>query len=189
VSRCHPLHAEISAPIEREYYWTVAESEYATDVMFRNRQALEWIYPSLVHHAVMSFGAEQVRRFWARWGRVGVSDQVMTDRRRGSDGVGVKHWVNQNSLKFYDQGSALRVEATINEPREFKSFRPAQNNPRSRKQWRILRTSVADFYRRAEVSRAATERHLTALAAVHVQTPLKQQAAAVCRPVRHKGQR
>jgi hypothetical protein len=83
----------------------------------------------------------------------------------------------------------LRVEATINEPREFRSFRAAENNPRSPKQWRILRRSVADFYRRAEVSRAATERHLTALAAVHIQTPLKAQAARVCRPVRHKGQR
>ena len=124
-----------------------------------------------------------------RPGRVGVSDEVKTDRRRGSDGVRVKHWVNKNSLKFYDKGSILRVEATINEPREFRSFRGAENNPGSPKQWRILRRSVADFHRRAEVSRAATERYLTALAAVHVQTPLKEQAARVCRPVRHDGQR
>ena len=189
VRRCHPLSAEINAPIGQEYYWTAAETEYATDIMFRDRAALQRIYPSLVHHAVMSFGAEQVLRFWGRSGRVGVSDEVMTDRRRGSDGVRVKHWVNKNSLKFYDKGSVLRVEATINEPREFQSFRGAENNPRSPKQWRILRRSVADFYRRAEVSRAATERHLMALASVHVQTPLKQQAAGVCRPVRHKSQR
>lgn len=189
VKRCHPLHAQISAPIEQQYYWTAAESEYATDVMFRDRAALERIYPSLVHHAVMSFGAEQVLRFWGRSGRVGVHDEVMTDRRRGSEGVRVKHWVNKNSLKFYDKGSVLRVEATINEPKDFRSFRSAENNPRSPKGWRILRRSVADFYRRAEVSRAATERHLTALASVHVQTPLKEQAAGVCRAVRHHGQR
>jgi len=189
VSRCHPLSAEINAPIRQQYYWTAAETEYATDVMFRDRAALERIYPSLVHHAVMSFGAQQVLRFWGRSGRVGVGDEVMTDRRRGSDGVRVKHWVNKNSLKFYDKGSVLRVEATINEPREFRSFRAAENNPHRTRQWRILRRGVADFYRRAEVSRAATERHLTALASVHVQTPLKEQAAQVCRPVRHKGQR
>jgi hypothetical protein len=153
VRRCHPLSAEINAPIEQEYYWTAAETEYATDVMFRDREALKRIYPSLVHHAVMSFGAEQVLRFWGRPGRVGVSDEVMTDRRRGSDGVRVKHWVNKNSLKFYDKGSVLRVEATINEPREFRSFRAAEKNPRSPKQWRILRRSVADFYRRAQVGR------------------------------------
>jgi hypothetical protein len=46
---------------------------------------------------------------------------------------------------------------------------------------------VADLHQRAEVSRAATERHLTALAAVHVQIPLAEEAAQVCRPVhRHR---
>ena len=57
VRRCHPLYGEINAPIEQEYYWTAAETEYATDVMFRDRGALKRIYPSLVHHAVMSFGS------------------------------------------------------------------------------------------------------------------------------------
>src|SRR5882672_1409757 len=175
VKRCHPLHAEINAPIEQEYYWTAAETEYATDVMFRDREALKRIYPSLVHHAVMSFGAEQVFRFWGRPGRVGVSDEVMTDRRRGSDGVRVKHWVNKNSLKFYNKGAFCGWKQRLTNPESFAAF--------------VLRRSVADFYLRAQVSRAATERHLTALASVHVQTPLKEQAATVCRPVRHKGQR
>jgi hypothetical protein len=53
----------------------------------------------------------------------------------------------------------------------------------------VLRRSVADLHRRAEVSRAATERHLTALAAVHVQTSLAEEAAQVCRPVRRHGRR
>jgi hypothetical protein len=39
------------------------------------------------------------------------------------------------------------------------------------------------------VSRAATERYLTALAAVHVQTPLAEQVVQVCRPVRRDGRR
>jgi hypothetical protein len=86
VKQCHPLHREISRPIEREYYWTAAQSEYATDVMFRERGALERIYPALVHHAVMSFGAEQVMRYMGGPGRVGVNDAVVTDRRRRSVG-------------------------------------------------------------------------------------------------------
>jgi hypothetical protein len=49
-----------------------------------------------------------------------------------------------------------------------------------------MRRSVADFGRRAEVSRKATDRHLTALAAVEVQSPLAQEAAQVCRAVGSK---
>jgi hypothetical protein len=189
VQQCHPLHKEISRPIEGEYYWTAAQSEYATDVMFRDRGALERIYPSLVHHAVMSFGAEQVMRYMGRAGRVGVNDQVVTDRRRRSVGVRVKHWLNKNSLKFYDKGSVLRDEVTINEPKDFRVWRRAENRPSSQRQWRVLRRSVADFSRRAEVSRKATDRYLTALAAVEVQTPLAQDAAPVCRAVWCEGRR
>jgi hypothetical protein len=189
VGQCHPLHEEISRPIEREYYWTAAQSEYATDVMFRNRGALERIYPSLVHHAIMSFGAEQVMRYVGRSGRVGINDEVVTDRRRRRVGVRVKHWLNKNSIKFYDKGSVLRDEVTINEPKDFRVWRAAENKPSSKKQWRTLRRSVADFDRRAEVSRKATDRHLTALAAVEVQSTLAQEAAQVCRAVRCEGQR
>jgi len=189
VEQCHPLHEEISRPIEREYYWTAAQSEYATDVMFRDRAALERIYPTLVHHAVMSFGAEQVMPYMGRSGRVGINDAVVTDRRRRSVGVRVKHWLNKNSLKFYDKGSVLRDEVTINEPKDFRVWRGAENKPSSKKQWRVLRRSVADFSRRAEVSRKATDRHLTALAAVEVQSSLAQEAAQVCRAVRWEGQR
>ena len=188
LKQCHPLHAEISRPIERDYYWTAAETEYATDVMFRDRAALARIYPALVHHAVMTFGSEQVLRFMHRSAQVGLQD-VQSDRRRWPDGVRVKHWVNKNSLKCYDKGSVLRVEATINEPRDFRSFRAAEKSPAGPKRWRELRRSVSDFHRRSEVSRAATERYLTALAAVHVQTRLAEQAAQVCRPVRRNGHR
>ncbi|MDP2605246.1 MAG: hypothetical protein Q8S00_22110 [Deltaproteobacteria bacterium] len=189
VKRCHPVHEEISRSIELEYYWTAAQSEYATDVMFRDRGALERIYSPLVHHAVMHMGAEQVMRYMGRSGRVGINDAVVTDRRRRSEGVRVKHWLNKNSLKFYDKGSVLRDETTINEPKDFRVWRRAENKPQSKPQWRVLRRSVADFGRRAEVSRKATDRHLTALAAVEIDNPLAQEAAQVCRPVRRERQR
>jgi hypothetical protein len=178
VELCHPLHREITRPIERDYYWTAAESEYATDVMFRNRAALEHIYPSVVHHAVMSFGSEQVLRYMGRPGRAHQRDEVKTDRRRGPDGVRIKHWLNKNSLKAYDKGSVFRTETTINEPKDFRVWRGPENQPGGKKQWRILRRSTADLCRRAQVSRAATERYLSALAAVHVTSPGMSKGAA-----------
>ena len=113
VEQCHPLHTEITRPIERDYYWTVAESEYATDVMFRDRATLERIYPALVHHSVMHLGSEQVLRFLGRPCGPHTGDEIKTDRRRGPDGVRVKHWLNTNSQKLYDKGSVLRSETTI----------------------------------------------------------------------------
>ena len=48
---------------------------------------------------------------------------------------------------------------------------------------------MADLWRRAEVSRAANGRYLSALASVTGKTPLKTEAVAVCRPVTVDGQR
>jgi hypothetical protein len=189
VAQCHPLHAEITRPIERDYYWTAAESEYAADVMFRDRAALERIYPALIHHSVMHLGSEQVLRFMGRPRGPHTGDDVKSDRRRGPDGVRVKHWLNTNSQKLYDKGSVLRSETTINEPKDFRVWRGPESNPAGKNQWRILRRSVADLHRRAEVSRAACQRHMEALAAVNVKTPLAQEAATVCRPIRKEGRR
>ena len=189
VKRCHWLEEEIRRPIGAEYYWTASQSEYAADVMFSGRGALERIYPGLVHHAVMSYGAEQVMRYMGRPGRVGIHDEVVTDRRQRTEGVRVKHWLNQNSIKFYDKGSVLRNEVTINAPKDFRVWRAAENKPEGKKQWRVLRRSVADFSRRAEVSRKATDRYLTALAVVEMKTTLAEEAAEVCRAVKREGQR
>ena len=118
----------------------------------------------------------------------GGNDEVVTDRRRGG-GVRVKHWLKKNSLKFYDKGSVLRGEATINEPKDFRVVVAGEQLRRPKKQWRILRRSVADLYRRAAVSRAGTARQLSALASVHVRPALTEQAAVVCQAGSGNGRR
>ncbi len=185
VDLCHPYHREICRPIGGSYYWSVAESEYATDVMFQTRADLDRIYPALVQHSVMSFGSEQVLRFLQRRD----AQEVKTDRRRGPDGVRVKHWLNDNSLKLYDKGTVLRSEVTLNNPRDFRVWRSSELSPKGDKSWRILRRTVADVPRRAEVSRAATHRHLAALAVVPLKTPLAQEASKICRSKCKQGQR
>ena len=188
VARYHPTFAELQQPMRLEYYWTVAESEYATDVMFRDRAALQRIYPALVHHSITSFGAEQVLRFLGRE-KVGPAVDVKTTLRRREEGVCVKHWLNRNSQKLYDKGSILRAEGTMNEPADFHVWRAAEGKGRETKAWRELRRSVADMPRRAEVMRAAGDRQLGALAAVHHSEALGEAAAKVCRPVVRKGRR
>ena len=187
VEQYHPTHQLLHAVVPVNYYWTMAESEHATDLMFRDRASLTAIYPALVHHSVMSFGAEQVLGFLGRT-HPGQAE-VTTDRRRREPGVRVKHWVGLNSIKLYDKGPVLRSEVTINEPADFKVYRASERDPQGTKSWRPLRRSVADLPRRAQISRAASERHLEALAAVACDTALAQTLAPVCRAIVRDGQR
>jgi hypothetical protein len=185
IEQYHPTHRLIEAVLPVQYYWTAAQTEHATDVMFRDRASLEQVYPSLVHHSVMSFGAEQVLRFLGR--QVAGKSEVKSDRRRREEGVRVKHWIDENSIKLYDKGSVLRSEVTINEPERFKVYRTAEGKPREAKRWRALRRTVADLPRRAQVSRAASERHLQALAAVQTDTTLRETLGDLCRATTRDG--
>ncbi len=48
-----------------------------------------------------------------------------TDYQQRPEGIRVKHQLKQNSVKIYDkQGSVLRVETTIDDPADFRVFRP-----------------------------------------------------------------
>ena len=106
------------------------------------------------------------------------------------EGVRIKHGVNGNSVKAYDkQGSVLRVETTINEPKDFRVFRPKEGGRADDLAWRPMRRGVADLHRRATVSHAANERYLDALAQVDAEKPLGALVDGLCCPIQWKGKR
>jgi hypothetical protein len=184
----NPAHADIFAKYPCRYYWSVSDSEWASDVMFHDRAALEGVYPRLLHYAITTFGAVDVLRFLGRpvpaKGKVPhrCRHEVSSNVKERVEGVRIKHWLNGNSLKMYDKGSVLRAECLIRDPQDFKVYRAAEGDPEGPKDWRPLRKGIADLHRRAEVSQAANERYLGALTAVHAATPLRQLAEPLCRP-------
>ena len=168
--RVNPLPATLNL---YGYYWSIRESEYATDVMFQEPASLARLYPALVDHAIQRFSCHDVLRFLGRRTSArrfaGEASASVIQRR---EGIRVKHWAEENSIKMYDkQGSVLRVETTINNVRRFKVRRMTQWNGVRRMRWIPMRFGLADLARRVEVSRAANERYLEALAVVKVSSP------------------
>ena len=187
--RLNPAHEAMFDRYRIDYYWVVHQSEWASDVMFEKRSTVERLYPLLTRGAMEAFSAKEVMRFFGKkpWGRF--AGEVVSDHRRWEEGVRVKHQVKGNSVKSYDKGSILRAETTINAPREFQSYHCSERDPKGQKKWLPMRQGVADLYRRAEVSQAANERYLDALAALSTDRPLREWVEPVCRVVRWKGRR
>jgi hypothetical protein len=185
----NPLHADIFAPYLCRYYWTVSDSEWASDVMFHSRAALQEVYPRLLRYAITTFSNVDVLRFFGQpvpaSGKVPhrCRHEVSSNIKERLEGIRIKHWLNGNSLKLYDKVSVLRAETLIRDPGDFKAYRPAEGDPEGPKDWRPLRKGIADLHRRAEVSQAANERYLEALTAIQDATPLRQLAEPLCRPV------
>lgn len=196
VARLHPGHATLLSSSPSRYYWTLDQSEWATDVMFRSTGALAAIYPRLTDQAIRTFHSQDVLRFLGR--RIPSSNQVpahfsgevVSDVKRRPEGLRVRHRLNANSVKLYDkQGRILRVETTINDPKDFLVFRRPEGKPTASQKWLPLRKGIADIQRRTQLSQAANDRYLAALAATEDETPLRDLLDVVCRPTRHRGRR
>jgi len=182
--RVNPLLGKNSGLDLHPYYWSVSESEYATDVMFRDAQTLSRVYPALVNHAIQRFDSRDVLRFLSRRPHGLFQGEVSTSRITRSEGVRVKHWLQENSIKRYDkQGSVLRVETTINNARRFKVRKMTVRKGIPGMRWIPMRHAVADLDRRVEISRAANERYLEALAVVEEPSPARELLDGVSRPV------
>jgi len=171
--RVNPLPGPRGGLELRGYYWSIRESEYATDVMFRDATALQRVYPALLDHAIKRFNSQDVLRFLGR--RTVPSrfaGEASSNLRQRAEGIRIKHWAEENSIKMYDkQGSVLRVETTINNVRRFKVRRMTVWSTVRRMRWIPMRLGLADLDRRVEISRAANERYLEALAVVNIPSP------------------
>lgn len=192
VTRLHPAHRDLFGAYPLDYYWSAEETEWATDVMFRSADSLAQIYPRLLHHGIMSFGSHDVLRFLGQTPviRRNSHREIVSTVLARPEGIRLKHCLNRNSIKMYDkQGSVLRVETTINDPRDMKVFRPLEGEPKKPLAWQRLRKGVADLNRRAELSQKSNARYLDALATVEHSQPLERTLAPYCRPVEFQGRR
>lgn len=177
-TQLNPEHESIFSRYPASYYWTCGQSEWATDMVFRDGDFLKRLMPLLVRHGMLSFGSADVMRYFGR--KVNLSGAIpahfsgtlKTDLKRRQEGERVKFSMNGNSAKFYDKayseiGSVLRAaETTITTVQDFRAYRTKEGGAEEDLQWRPMRKGIADLHRRTEVSQKANERLLNALASV-----------------------
>jgi hypothetical protein len=165
--RVNPLVRRGSRLALRSYYWSLQESEFATDVLFHRAGDLAAVYPALTRHAIEAFSTTDVLRFLGRQLGGRPPHEVSSSYLRRPEGLRVKHRVEENSIKMYDKaGSVLRVEVTLNQPRRFRVYRERMRHGERRRGWGMMRKGIADIPRRVELSRAANARYLDALSVV-----------------------
>jgi hypothetical protein len=174
--------------MDRDHYWSADQTEWATDVMFKSAGDLSRLMPRLVQVGLTGLGCGSVMRFLGRpvpaSGRPHANfiGEVGTDYVKRPEGVRVSFRVNGNSVKFYDkQASVLRVETTINDARDMKSYRCKEGEPEGKKQWLRMKKGVSDLPRRTQVSQKSNERCLEALATVSSDRTLGELTAEVSR--------
>jgi hypothetical protein len=191
----NPILESVFKAYPCEYYWTVFQSEWATDITFCEKACLKRLMPLLTRHSMLSFSSADIMRYFGR--RVNLSGAIpanfagvlQMDVRRREQGERVKFQMNGNSAKFYDKayremGSVFRAaETTINKVEDLRVYRPKEGGPEDDLQWRPLRRGIADLHRRAEVSQKANERVINALGSVDDSRRVEELTAQMQKPV------
>jgi len=192
LDRLCPAFRDLFGRERMSHYWSADETEWATDVLFRDVQRLETLYPRIMRYAIEVFDSPSILRFFGRAATAEGSRHLWphdleSNLRRRTEGVRIKHWLNRNSVKAYNKsGNILRVETTINQPREFKVFRRPNDDGRRKLSWQKMRKGVADLHRRGEVSQACNDRYLEALAGVPSGHTVQETCTVVCQRTRWK---
>jgi hypothetical protein len=112
-SRIHPLFPRLTAHYPMQYHWTVFQSEWAMDIVFRDPEFLRRLYPQLIHLGMVGLSSPDVMRFMgkkvsSRGNGFGPhAHEVISDMKVRSEGVRIKHRLGKNSIKLYDKAYAV----------------------------------------------------------------------------------
>jgi hypothetical protein len=82
-----PARQELFPEPELRHYWSLQQSEWATDLLFQRTADLERLYPPLVRHAMSVFQSDDVLRFLGRLntGRVFAPGEFLLNGFRNRD--------------------------------------------------------------------------------------------------------
>jgi hypothetical protein len=178
------------------YYWTLWQSEWATDLIMNTPAELTPTMASILRYAWVTGNSANVLRYLGRpltssgTPHANSNHEVMSRVLDFHDGLRVRHWVDHNSVKAYNEQNVLRIETTINMPDMFKVYRRAQGQSHTaRKKLRPLRKGVADIPLRAQVSQEVNDRLMDELSTFTDKTPISELLAPHVRRRKKDGRR
>ncbi len=174
--RAEDIHASLDAIIKRYipfleetkqfYRWTIDQSEYSTDIIFKNNRELQPIYDQLVIKCIHAVKPDDVATFFSRKLSASYQQDVGGKYNRQIQGTRIKHHMGVNSIKMYNKGkNILRIETTVNKITEFKIHRIVlQRDGNQVRKLAAMKKSIYSFFDLCNCCKAANFRYLDYIA-------------------------
>ncbi len=110
------------------YHWSIMQIEYATDIVFKSRDALAPLYDHLIRTAVHVVRADHLATFLGRKLDPRYQGEVGNDFNTRIQGTRIRHRMGPVALKMYDKfGRILRIETVANDVSFFKHHRTVEH--------------------------------------------------------------
>ena len=172
VKQINNLLPNIEEKLNHSYYWCIDQCEFATDINFKSREDLSIFYKKLVETSFFTFSSEDIYSFFGRnISRIHnfTKGEIVSDLRNRYQGYRIKFKINNNQV------NNLRIEVTINNPKDFKVMKEKEvivehKKLETIKQWVPMGKSITNLYRYVEISKSITKRYMDALPEIDTDT-------------------
>ncbi len=144
------------------YHWSIMQVEYATDIVFKNKNDLKPIYEEIVRTAIFSVKPENIATFLGRKLHAAYQDEMGNNFNTRIEGTCIKHRMGKVAIKMYDKfGIVLRVETVANDVSFFKHRRRVEHRDgTSEMKDAPLRKSIYSLGMLTELMKASNRRYL-----------------------------
>ena len=189
-----PLMPEILPGMS--YYWTLWQSELATDYIFDKTESLSPLMDDLLRYALITGNGERILKYFGNPVKANgqphpnSNPEILSRAKLWYDGLRVRHWNGKNSVKFYNEHNVLRFEMTMNDPSKYKIHHHAENQDKSEpKKLMPIRKGIADITVRAKVSMGIVDRFTEHTTSFQESTSLEELISTVSSPLMKDGKR
>ena len=180
---------------EMGYTWTLWQSEWAKDYIFHDPQVLNAHMGHLLRHAFITGTGERILRYFGRPVRPNgqphwASDpELLTRLNQWYDGGRIRHWMDKNSLKIYNEQNVLRFEFTMNDPARFRIRRTVEGSRNDEKKLLPMRKGIADIVVRTKICGSRIRNLTEQVATLEEDLSVGEILAQVAQPIRANGKR
>jgi hypothetical protein len=161
-------YCPVVTDLKLTYYWSIMQSEYATDLVFKSRDTLPAFYPHLLETLTHAVKPADIATFLGRKMNGNYQGELGNRFNRRWIGTRIKHQMGPVSIKMYDKFNLiLRIETTVNNVAFFKQYRQVQHRDGSTTMgWASMKKTVHSLPALREVLSAANQRYLKFISSI-----------------------
>jgi hypothetical protein len=161
-------YCPVVTDLKLSYYWSIMQSEYATDLVFKSRDTLQAFYPLLLETLTHAVKPADIATFLGRKLNGNYQGEMGNRFNKRWIGTRIKHQMGPVSIKMYDKFNlVLRIETTVNNLAFFKQYRQVQHRDGSTTMgWAPMKKTIHSLPALREVLSAANQRYLKFISSI-----------------------
>lgn len=189
LDRFAKAYCPVSRHFSTTYHWSLHQTEYSTDVVFKTQKDLAPLYESLSRTAVLAVKPEHIATFLGRKLDGRFKGELGNQFQTRIQGTCIHHHMGPASIKLYDKfGLILRIETTVNDVTFFRNHRTVEHRDRtSESKVAPMRKNIYSLPPLRGILLAANHRYLDFLSDLADPTAGVRVIENLARPVKKNG--